>query len=73
MVDCALYVVEELMRNNKECLLYGQDVGRRLASVFRENPYRIIECRINCICILVYLLKYPQKYLEHLGIYNVKL
>lgn len=36
MVDCALFAVEELMRNNKECLLYGQDVGGRLGGVFRE-------------------------------------
>lgn len=36
MVDCALHAVEELMRNNKECLLYGQDVGARLGGVFRE-------------------------------------
>ncbi len=36
MVDCALHAVEELMRNNKECLLYGQDVGQRLGGVFRE-------------------------------------
>ncbi len=36
MVDCALFGVEELMRENKECLLYGQDVGGRLGGVFRE-------------------------------------
>ena len=36
MVDCALFAVEELMRNHKECLLYGQDVGGRLGVVFRE-------------------------------------
>ena len=36
MVDCALFAVEELMRANKECLLYGQDVGGRLGGVFRE-------------------------------------
>ena len=36
MVDCALHAVEELMKNNKECLLYGQDVGGRLGGVFRE-------------------------------------
>lgn len=36
MVDCALHAVEELMRANKECLLYGQDVGGRLGGVFRE-------------------------------------
>ncbi len=36
MVDCALLAVEELMREHKECLLYGQDVGGRLGGVFRE-------------------------------------
>jgi 2-oxoisovalerate dehydrogenase E1 component len=36
MVDCALHAVEELMNENKECLLYGQDVGGRLGGVFRE-------------------------------------
>ena len=36
MVDCALHAVEELMRKDKECLLYGQDVGGRLGGVFRE-------------------------------------
>jgi 2-oxoisovalerate dehydrogenase E1 component len=36
MVDCALFAVEELMRNHPECLLYGQDVGARLGGVFRE-------------------------------------
>ncbi|MCI0618445.1 tungsten formylmethanofuran dehydrogenase, partial [bacterium] len=36
MVDCALFAVQELMTKHKECLLYGQDVGRRLGGVFRE-------------------------------------
>ena len=36
MVDCALHAIEELMKKHKECLLYGQDVGRRLGGVFRE-------------------------------------
>lgn len=36
MVDCALFAVEELMREHKACLLYGQDVGGRLGGVFRE-------------------------------------
>jgi len=36
MVDCALHAVEELMRRDKGCLLYGQDVGARLGGVFRE-------------------------------------
>ncbi len=36
MVDCALFAIEELMRKHPECLLCGQDVGRRLGGVFRE-------------------------------------
>ena len=36
MVDCALIAIEELMRKHPECLLYGQDVGKRLGGVFRE-------------------------------------
>jgi len=36
MVDCALIAVQELMEDHRECLLYGQDVGRRLGGVFRE-------------------------------------
>lgn len=36
MVDSALYAIEELMKAHPECLLYGQDVGRRLGGVFRE-------------------------------------
>lgn len=36
MVDCALFAIEELMREYPACLLYGQDVGRRLGGVFRE-------------------------------------
>lgn len=36
MVDCALHAVEELMKEHKECLMYGQDVGGRLGGVFRE-------------------------------------
>jgi 2-oxoisovalerate dehydrogenase E1 component len=36
MVDSALLAVDELMRAFPECLLYGQDVGRRLGGVFRE-------------------------------------
>ena len=36
MVDCALFAVQELMQEHKECLLYGQDVGGRLGGVFRE-------------------------------------
>jgi 2-oxoisovalerate dehydrogenase E1 component len=36
MVDSALFAVKELMQKHPECLLYGQDVGRRLGGVFRE-------------------------------------
>ncbi|WP_240612964.1 alpha-ketoacid dehydrogenase subunit alpha/beta [Chitinophaga parva] len=36
MVDAALHAVEELMQEFPECILYGQDVGRRLGGVFRE-------------------------------------
>jgi len=36
MVDCALHAVEEIMRDDMHCLLYGQDVGARLGGVFRE-------------------------------------
>ncbi len=36
MVDAALFAIRELMSAHPECLLYGQDVGRRLGGVFRE-------------------------------------
>lgn len=36
MVDAALYAIRELMEDHPECVLYGQDVGRRLGGVFRE-------------------------------------
>lgn len=36
MVDCALHAIEELMQTDPACLLYGQDVGKRLGGVFRE-------------------------------------
>jgi len=36
MVDSALFAIRELMARHPECLLYGQDVGRRLGGVFRE-------------------------------------
>jgi 2-oxoisovalerate dehydrogenase E1 component len=36
MVDAALFAVRELMAEHEECLLYGQDVGKRLGGVFRE-------------------------------------
>jgi 2-oxoisovalerate dehydrogenase E1 component len=36
MVDCALFAIEEILRDHPEALFYGQDVGRRLGGVFRE-------------------------------------
>ena len=36
MVDAALFAIRELMEDHDECLLYGQDVGKRLGGVFRE-------------------------------------
>lgn len=36
MVDAALFAIQELMKEHKEALLYGQDVGGRLGGVFRE-------------------------------------
>lgn len=36
MVDAALFAIRELMRAHPECVLYGQDVGKRLGGVFRE-------------------------------------
>lgn len=36
MVDAALHAIEEIMQQHPECILYGQDVGRRLGGVFRE-------------------------------------
>lgn len=37
MVDAALYAIREILKNNPEALLYGQDVGKRLGGVFRET------------------------------------
>jgi 2-oxoisovalerate dehydrogenase E1 component len=37
MVDAALHAIDELMHQHEECVLYGQDVGRRLGGVFRET------------------------------------
>ena len=37
MVDAALHAIEELMREHDECILYGEDVGKRLGGVFRET------------------------------------
>ncbi|HCS19535.1 MAG TPA: tungsten formylmethanofuran dehydrogenase [Bacteroidetes bacterium] len=36
MVDAALFAMDEILRDNPEALLYGQDVGSRLGGVFRE-------------------------------------
>jgi 2-oxoisovalerate dehydrogenase E1 component len=36
MVDAALFAIRELMEENPECILFGQDVGKRLGGVFRE-------------------------------------
>ena len=36
MVDAALYAIRELMEEDERCVLYGQDVGKRLGGVFRE-------------------------------------
>jgi 2-oxoisovalerate dehydrogenase E1 component len=36
MVDAALFAIREIMEEHPECILYGQDVGRRLGGVFRE-------------------------------------
>ncbi len=36
MVDAALFAIREIMEDNDDALLYGQDVGRRLGGVFRE-------------------------------------
>ena len=37
MVDAALFAIREIMEDHPECLLYGQDTGRRLGGVFRET------------------------------------
>jgi 2-oxoisovalerate dehydrogenase E1 component len=36
MVDAALFAIRELMEDHDECILFGQDVGKRLGGVFRE-------------------------------------
>ena len=36
MVDAGICAIKELMNDHPECLLYGQDVGKRLGGVFRE-------------------------------------
>jgi 2-oxoisovalerate dehydrogenase E1 component len=37
MVDAALFAIREIMEENPNAVLYGQDVGRRLGGVFRET------------------------------------
>ncbi len=36
MVDAGLFAIREIMQENPEAILFGQDVGRRLGGVFRE-------------------------------------
>jgi 2-oxoisovalerate dehydrogenase E1 component len=36
MVDAALYAVREIMEDEPQAILFGQDVGKRLGGVFRE-------------------------------------
>jgi 2-oxoisovalerate dehydrogenase E1 component len=36
MVDAALFAIRELMEEDENLVLYGQDVGKRLGGVFRE-------------------------------------
>jgi 2-oxoisovalerate dehydrogenase E1 component len=36
MVDAALYAIREIMEDYDKCILFGQDVGKRLGGVFRE-------------------------------------
>ncbi len=36
MVDAALFAIREIMEDNPNAILYGQDVGKRLGGVFRE-------------------------------------
>ena len=37
MVDAAMHAIEELMQQHDECIVYGQDVGKKLGGVFRET------------------------------------
>lgn len=37
MVDAALFAIKEIMEDNPEAIVFGQDVGRRLGGVFRET------------------------------------
>ncbi|MFX8840773.1 hypothetical protein ABTM78_20680, partial [Acinetobacter baumannii] len=36
MVDAALHAIDEILDEDPEAILYGQDVGGRLGGVFRE-------------------------------------
>jgi 2-oxoisovalerate dehydrogenase E1 component len=36
IVDAALFAIREIMEDYEECILFGQDVGKRLGGVFRE-------------------------------------
>jgi 2-oxoisovalerate dehydrogenase E1 component len=37
MVDAVLYALREIMEENPNAVMYGQDIGRRLGGVFRET------------------------------------
>jgi 2-oxoisovalerate dehydrogenase E1 component len=37
MVDAVLYALREIMEEDPDAVLYGQDIGRRLGGVFRET------------------------------------
>lgn len=37
MVDAALHAIKEIMEDDPDVILYGQDVGKRLGGVFRET------------------------------------
>src|SRR5690606_23304905 len=36
MVDAALHAIDEILKNERTAIFYGQDVGGRLGGVFRE-------------------------------------
>ncbi len=60
MVDAGLHAVEELMQEDETCILYGQDVGKRLGGVFRETAtlaekfgvHRVFNTAIQEACII---------------------
>ncbi len=37
MVDCGLHALQQIMNEDINCVIYGQDVGARLGGVFRET------------------------------------